>query len=603
MTETISTETNPEAPERAPQETFASLFEASATRTDQLREGDIVAGTVLKVGKDSVVVDIGYKSEGVIPLHEFMVGAGQVGVSAGDQVDVLVESKENEHGLVMLSKEKADKLKVWDEISDACERDELIQGTIAQRVKGGLAVTISGGVKAFLPGSQVDLRPVRNLDKLLGLTFDFKVIKFNKKRGNIVLSRRVLLEKERDSLKAKTLENLAEDQIVQGVIKNITEYGAFVDLGGIDGLLHITDMSWGRVNHPSELFNVGDELTVKVLKYNADTERVSLGLKQTMEDPWNTAVEKYAANTKHHGKVVSLTDYGAFVQLEQGIEGLIHVSEMSWTKPKHPSKILELGQETDCIVIDLDLQNKRISLGLKQLEPDPWSVFIEKYNPGDVIRGKVRSITDYGVFVGIEDGVDGMVHKSDISWTQRVNNPADLYRKGDEVEAIILSVNEDDKKVSLGIKQLYEDPWNFIPQRYPEGTMLEVRIIAVDEFGAACELERGVEGVVPRAEISANLVDDPTQIVKLGQILKAQIIRLDHEERTVMCSLRNVENAEIDEKMKYVEAQGGVASPRAASRPQATLGDVLKAKLGGLTAAAAPADDDEEEEGDDDDEA
>ena len=269
------------------------------------------------------------------------------------------------------------------------------------------------------------------------------------------------------------------------------------------------------------------------------------------------------------------------------------------SKPKHPSKILELGQETDCIVIDLDLQNKRISLGLKQLEPDPWSVFIEKYNPGDVIRGKVRSITDYGVFVGIEDGVDGMVHKSDISWTQRVNNPADLYRKGDEVEAIILSVNEDDKKVSLGIKQLYEDPWNFIPQRYPEGTMLEVRIIAVDEFGAACELERGVEGVVPRAEISANLVDDPTQIVKLGQILKAQIIRLDHEERTVMCSLRNVENAEIDEKMKYVEAQGGVASPRAASRPQATLGDVLKAKLGGLTAAAAPAEADDEEEEDD----
>ena len=340
-----------------------------------------------------------------------------------------------------------------------------------------------------------------------------------------MLSRRVLLEKERDASRKPTLENLQEGQVVTGTIKNITEYGAFVDLGGIDGLLHITDMSWGRVNHPSEVFEVGDEVTVKVLKYNADTERVSLGLKQTMEDPWNVRHRHYVAGKKVKGKVVSLTDYGAFVELEQGVEGLIHVSEMTWAKPKHPSKVLEVGQEVECVVLDLDAQNKRISLGLKQLEPDPWTVFTQKYNPGDIIQGRVRSITDYGVFVGIEDGVDGMVHKSDLSWTQRINNPADLYRKGDEVEAIILSINHDDRKVSLGIKQLYEDPWSFIPKRYPEGTVIEVRATGADEYGIHVEIERGVEGLIPRGEISADLSQEPTDIVKTGGIVKAQVIR------------------------------------------------------------------------------
>ncbi len=567
------------------QESFAQLFEATLSQTDGLKEGDIVAGTIIKVGKDSVVVDIGYKSEGVISLHEFVDTSGQVSVQPGDKVDVLIESKENEHGLVMLSKEKADKLKVWDEISAACERDELIEGTITQRVKGGLSVTIKGGVKAFLPGSQVDLRPVRNLDKLLGQTFDFKVIKFNKKRGNIVLSRRVLLEKERDRLKQKTLQNLEEGMVVTGTIKNITEYGAFVDLGGIDGLLHITDMSWGRVNHPSEVFDVGDEVTVKVLKYNPETERVSLGLKQTMEDPWNTAAESYTSGKKVKGKVVSLTDYGAFVELEQGVEGLIHVSEMTWTKPKHPSKVLEMGQEVECVVLDIDAQNKRISLGLKQLEPDPWTLFTQKYNPGDIIHGKVRSITDYGVFIGIEDGVDGMVHKSDLSWTQRINNPAEIYRKGDEVEAIILSINHEEKKVSLGIKQLYEDPWSFIPDRYPEGTLLEVRIIATNEYGANVELERGVEGVIPRAEITGDMTTDPAEVVKPGQIVSAQIIRIDEDDRRIMLSLRSAVGAgEVQESMKYVEGREAPrAKPQPVSRPGATLGDVLKGKLGDLS--------------------
>ncbi len=571
---------------------FAALFEASTTRTDQLREGDIVAGSVIKVGKDSVVVDIGYKSEGVIPIHEFIDETGSVKVTPGDQVDVLVEAKENEYGLVLLSKEKADKLKVWDEISAACERDELIAGTITQRVKGGLSVTIRGGVKAFLPGSQVDLRPVRNLDKLLGQTFDFKVIKFNKKRGNIVLSRRVLLEKERDRLKAKTLEKLEEGMIVTGTIKNITEYGAFVDLGGIDGLLHITDMSWGRVSHPSELFTVGDEVTVKVLKYNPETERVSLGLKQMGEDPWNFAAERFKPDTKVSGKVVSLTDYGAFVELEEGVEGLIHVSEMTWTKPKHPSKILELGEDVEAVVLDIDIQHKRISLGLKQLKPDPWTLFTKKYEAGQTIQGRVRSITDYGVFIGIEDGVDGMVHKSDLSWTQKINNPADVYKKGDEVEAIILAINHEEQKVSLGIKQLWEDPWSYIPERYPEGTVLEVRITHVNEYEAAVELEEDVEGSVPRAEIGNDMSVDPSQLVKVGEILKAQVIRLDEDERRISLSFKSADNKELDEKMKFVaERRAKKAGPAAAmGRQAATLGDLLKDKLSAIAAADGDAD-------------
>jgi small subunit ribosomal protein S1 len=564
-------------------ESFAALFEASIAQADALKEGDIVSGTVIKLNKDSVVVDIGYKSEGVISMSEFAVAGGQQAVKVGDSVDVLVEAKENDDGLVLLSKEKADKLKVWDEISAACERDELIEGTITARVKGGLSVTIRGGVKAFLPGSQVDLRPIRNLDKLIGQTYQFKVIKFNKKRGNIVLSRRVLLEKERDALKARTLENLEEGMVVTGVIKNITEYGAFVDLGGIDGLLHITDMSWGRVNHPSEVFNVGDEVTVKVLKYNAETERVSLGLKQTMEDPWTHASESYPIGKRVRGKVVSLTDYGAFIEMEQGIEGLIHVSEMSWKKPKHPSKVLEIGQEVECQVLDVDITNKRISLGLKQLEPDPWTQFTGQYNPGDIIRGKVRSVTDYGVFIGIEDGVDGMVHKSDLSWTQRINNPADVYRKGDEVEAIILSVNHDEKKVSLGIKQLYEDPWTRIPDQYPTGTVLEVRVISIADFSVIVELERGVQRLIHISELSDSPVDDPTKVVKEGDIVKAEIIAIDSDERRIALSLKSAAlREETVEAMKYVAEQRQEQSKTSgpSGRPGATLGDLLKDKLG-----------------------
>jgi small subunit ribosomal protein S1 len=562
-------------------DSFAALFEKSVENGDFAREGEIIQGTVVSVGRDAVVVDIGGKSEGVIPLREFADASGTHAVKAGDRVDVYIESRENDDGLVTLSKEKADKMKVWDEISNACEADELIEGTISQRVKGGLSVTIRGGVKAFLPGSQVDLRPIRNLDKLIGQTYKFKVIKFNKKRGNIVLSRRVLLERERDEMKQKTLEVLTEGMVVKGTIKNITEYGAFVDLGGIDGLLHITDMSWGRVNHPSEVFQVGDEVTVKVLKYNPETERVSLGLKQTQEDPWNHAEEAYPAGKKVRGKVMSITDYGAFVELEPGVEGLIHVSEMSWTKKvKHPSKLLEVGQEIECQVLEVDARAKRISLGLKQLEPDPWMLFTDKYHPGDKIAGKVRSLTDYGVFVGIEEGVDGMVHKSDLSWTVRVNNPSDLYHKGDDVEAIILSINHDEKKVSLGIKQLWDDPWPTILTEFPMGRVFEdAKVLSVVDYGIFVKLREGVEGMIGTSDV----VEPEGGKIKAGDKARCEVSSIDTIDRRLFLTMKNVGA----EKPQAADTSGkkrktGAAAKDEDDRPVAgTIGDLIREKLGG----------------------
>ncbi|MFO0566790.1 MAG: 30S ribosomal protein S1 [Polyangiaceae bacterium] len=552
-------------------DSFAALFEQAAQGTGATEmggEGQIVTGIVVAVNRDSVVVDIGGKSEGVIKADEFIDATGQLTIKPGDRVDVFIESRESDDGLISLSKEKADKMKVWDEISSACERDEIIEGTISQRVKGGLSVTIRGGVKAFLPGSQVDLRPIRNLDKLIGQTYEFKVIKFNKKRGNIVLSRRVLLEKERDAMKAKTLAHLEEGMVLVGTIKNLTEYGAFVDLGGIDGLLHITDMSWGRVNHPSEVFKVGDEVTVKVLKYNPETERVSLGLKQTQEDPWNHAEEVYVIGKRVKGKVMSLTDYGAFVELEPGVEGLIHVSEMSWTKKiKHPSKMMEVGQEVECQVLEVDSKAKRISLGLKQLEPDPWTLFTDKYKPGDKIKGKVRSITDYGVFIGIEDGVDGMVHKTDLSWTVKINNPADLYGKNDEVEAIILSINHDEKKVSLGVKQLWDDPWGDILEKYKPGAVVdEATVLSVVDYGAFVRVAEGIEALIPTNEI------DPNLALSAGDKVKAEVSNVDSMDRRITLTMRNVGASPAAEQFQ--------ALAREKAGQGATLGDLLKGKLG-----------------------
>lgn len=568
---------------------FAAMFESAETEaaaSDLGGEGQITIGIVVQVNRDTVVVDIGGKSEGVISLDEFRGSDGTTQVKAGDKVDVFIESRESDDGLISLSKEKADKMKVWDEISSACERDEIIEGTISQRVKGGLSVTIRGGVKAFLPGSQVDLRPIRNLDKLIGQTYEFKVIKFNKKRGNIVLSRRVLLERERDEMKQKTLQNLEEGMVLTGTIKNLTEYGAFVDLGGIDGLLHITDMSWGRVNHPSEVFNVGDEVTVKVLKYNPETERVSLGLKQTQEDPWNHAEEAYPLGKRVRGKVMSLTDYGSFVELEPGVEGLIHVSEMSWTKKiKHPSKIMNVGDEIECQVLEVDSHSKRISLGLKQLEADPWTLFTEKYKPGDKIAGKVRSITDYGVFVGIEEGVDGMVHKTDLSWTVKINNPADLFGKGDDVEAIILSINHDEKKVSLGVKQLWDDPWGIVLEQYRPGTVVEsVTVLSTTDFGAFVRISEGIEALIPVNEIP------PGSELKAGETVKAEIMNVDSMDRRITMSLRNPGSSDQAEQVQALNRE------KQAGRP-ATLGDLLREKLGEKLSAIVPQtkSDDEEE--------
>src|SRR3954469_19049637 len=558
-------------------EDFAALLAESLSQ-DNVKEGEILRGTVIAVGKDFAIVDVGYKSEGQVPLEEFRMADGSIGVKPGDVVDVLLESRENDAGMCVLSKEKADRFKVWDEISAACERDELIEGTITTRVKGGLSVTIRGGVKAFLPGSQVDLRPVRNLDAFLNQSFKFKVIKFNKKRGNIVLSRRVLLEKERAALKESTLERLKEGQIVEGIVKNLTEYGAFIDLGGIDGLLHITDMSWGRVNHPSELFQVGDHVRVKVLKFNSETERVSLGLKQITEDPWKSASERYTPGTVVKGKVVSLKDYGAFIELEQGIEGLVHVSEVSWTRRvKHPSKMVAVGDVVEAVVLDIDPSQNRISLGMKQLEPNPYESLVQKYPPGTVVRGKVRNIADFGIFVEIEEGIDGLVHISDMSWTQRVKHPSELYQKGDEVEAVVLNIDttEGDKpKISLGIKQLIGDPWDRIPFDFPIGKLVKGKVSKVMDFGAFVELEKGIEGLVHVSEISDERVEDPREVLKPGQEVQAEVIIVDGAERKIGLSMKAA-----NRQQDIAEAQGYTAG----TSPGATLGDVFRNKLKGLS--------------------
>jgi len=579
-----STETNV-AELTGEEESFAALFEASFSNT-RLREGDIIKGKVISVSKDFVVVDIGYKSEGTIPIHEFTDAEGKAVVKKDDEVDVFLETREDDNGLCVLSKEKADRLKVWDEISAACERDELIEGTISARVKGGLSVTIRGGVKAFLPGSQVDLRPVRNLDSYLGKQQQFKVIKFNKKRGNIVLSRRVLLEKERAEMKEQTLDRLKEGQIVEGVVKNLTEYGAFIDLGGIDGLLHITDMSWGRVTHPSELFAVSDQVRVKVLKFNSDTERVSLGLKQMSEDPWVHAQEKYPPGTVVRGKVVSLKDYGAFIELEQGIEGLVHVSEMSWTRRvKHPSKVFTIGDVVEAVVLDIDPRQNRISLGIKQLEPNPFETLKEKYPPGTVVKGTVRNIADFGIFVEIEEGIDGLVHISDLSWTQRVKHPSELYQKSDEVEAVVLNIEFDGEKpkVSLGIKQLVPDPWDRIPFDYPAGKIVEAKVLKVMDFGAFVEIERGVEGLIHVSEFADERVEDAKTFVNPGDNLKAEIISVDVAERKIGLSFRGASRAE-----EMAEVQGFKSGA-----PTATLGDLMRAQLGQLPDSEATSSEEE----------
>jgi len=503
-------------------------------------EGDIVKGTILEMRDDVVLVDIGYKSEGLIPLREFRTPSGEITAKVGDTVDVYLEQREDSDGLIVLSREKAEKIKIWDELSQVYEKGAPISGMILGRTKGGLIVDI--GVRAFLPGSQVDLRPVRDLDKLIGKAFPMKIIKLNQKRGNIVLSRRELLEEERKHLKEDTLATLAEGKRVKGKIKNITEYGAFVDLGGLDGLLHITDMSWGRIGHPSEIFQVGDEIEVVVLKFDRTNERVSLGYKQRLPDPWEAVEQRYPVGAKFKGKVVSMTDYGAFVELEEGVEGLVHISEMSWTqRVKHPSKVVAIGDMVEVVVLDVDRANKRISLGMRQAEPNPWNFIEERYPVGTRVEGRVRNLADFGAFVELEEGIDGLIHISDMSWTKRIRHPSEILKKGEKVDALVLHVDKANHRISLGLKQVQQDPWqSAVPEKYRVGMDVQGKVIRTTDFGAFVELEDGVEGLLHVSELSHERVNKPEDIVQVGQELILKVIKLDPEERKIGLSLRAI---------------------------------------------------------------
>lgn len=552
---------------------FESLFEDSIKEND-FKVGDVVSGVVVEVQSDYVLVDINYKSEGLIPISEFRMLDGVRDVRPGEKVEVLIDRIENENGMIVLSKDKADMLRAWSDISKAAENEEVIEGTVVAKVKGGLSVDI--GVKAFLPGSQIDLRPVRNMDVYIGKKYKFKVIKFNKKRGNIVLSRRALLEQERETLRNQTLDTMKEGSIVTGLVKNITDYGAFIDLGGMDGLLHITDMSWGRIKHPSELLNVSDEITVKVLKYDNERERVSLGMKQLQADPWDSVRERFPIGSKVQGKIVSLTDYGAFVELGEGIEGLIHVSEMSWTKRlKHPSQIVNVGDVADVQVLEIDAENRRISLGMKQLQSNPWVEMKETYPPGTIIEGEVKSVTDFGVFIGIEDGIDGLVHISDFSWTKRINHPSEMFTKAQKVRAVVLGVDIENERFSLGIKQLEADPWSNIESKYSVGTQHEVKVVKTADFGVFVELESDIEGLIHISELTTDRITHPDEYVKVGGSVRAEVISIDKDARKIGLSSKLVklreQKADVEDYVK-----------KATSSSKTSLGDIFGDQLKGM---------------------
>ncbi len=518
-------------------ENFQSLYERSLRN---IQEGEVVKGTIVHVGQENVMVDVGYKSEGEIPLEEFKNEDGSITIKVGDVIDVLLEAREDDEGIIILSKDKADKIKIWEEIAQAYETDSVIQGKILARIKGGLSVDV--GVPAFLPGSQVDLRPVRNLEKLIGQTTEFSVLKFNRKRSNVVLSRRKVLEREREALKAEALKRIREGEVIEGVVKNITEYGAFIDLGGLDGLLHITDMSWGRINHPKEVLEVGDRIQVKVLKFDQERERVSLGLKQMTPDPWESVEQKYPVGSRTHGKVVNITDYGVFVELEPGVEGLVHISEMSWAKkPRHPSRLVNVSDIVDVSVLNLNLLNRRISLGMKQVMVNPWTIVAEKYPEGTKIAGRIRNITDFGIFIGLDEGIDGLVHISDISWNKRIKHPSELFKKGQEVEAIVLNVDQENERFSLGIKQLEEDPWESIPKRYKAGTVVTGVVTNVTDFGVFLEIEEGVEGLIHISELSKEKINRPEEVVKIGDTISAVVLKVNKKERKIGLSIKEME--------------------------------------------------------------
>ena len=525
---------------------FEALFEESL-RT--VKPGEVVKGIVVGITSTHVLIDVGYKSEGQIPLPEFLDRQGNLQVKVGDEVDVFFDSSEGENGGIVLSRQRAENMKIWEEIEKAFNEGKGVEGFIIGKVKGGFKVDV--GVPGFLPGSHVDVRPTRNLDKFIGTRDRFAILKFNRARGNVVVSRRAILEKERDSLKQEVLKVIEEGVILEGTVKNITGYGAFVDLGGIDGILHISDMSWGRINHPSEIVQVGEKVKVVVLKFDAEKERISLGMKQLTPDPWHTVAEKYAVGSRVQGKVISLMDYGAFVELESGIEGLIHISEMSWTrKIAHPSKVLQVGQTVEVVVLNVDPGHRRISLGLKQVMANPWELAKEKYPVGTVIKGPVRNITDFGIFVGIEEGIDGLVHISDLHWTKKIKHPSELYKKGDMVEAKVLGVNVENERFSLGIKQLATDPWKIIAERFPAGSKVKGQVTSVPDFGVFVRLDEGVEGLIHVSQLSTERVDKPSSLFKVGDEVEAEVINVDVNERKIGLSVRALRKTEERQEME-----------------------------------------------------
>jgi small subunit ribosomal protein S1 len=568
-TDTTSTDTLGDAGQGSgdSMESVMNLYEESFKR---FAEGEVVTGRIISIDKDHVLVDIGYKSEGQIRIHEFKNEEGEITAKMGDSVEVMVEWWDDEEERVVLSKEKAANIKIWDAIKKSYEEDGMVEGVISNRVKGGFSVDI--GVQAFLPGSQADLRPIRNLDELVGQTFEFKILKYNRKRSNIVLSRRAILEKERESKRADTLAAIHEGQIVEGIVKNITDYGVFIDLGGVDGLLHITDISWGRVKHPSELFAVGDTISVKVLSFDLEKERVSLGMKQLSVDPWSVAAERYPVGARVNGVVVSLTDYGAFIELEEGIEGLIHVSEMSWTrKVRHPSKVVSVAEEVEAVVLDIKPESRRISLGMKQVVPNPWDVIAEKYPVGTTIEGKIKNITDFGLFIGIDEGIDGLVHISDISWIKRIKHPSELYKKGDVIQAIVLDIEKESERFSLGIKQLQDDPWKTVAERYEVGKEITGTITNLTDFGIFIELEEGIEGLVHVSEISKEKIKTPVGQYNIGEVITAKVMNINSDERRIGLSIKRMEME--DEKSllnDYVNNMGPATS---------SFGEILRENL------------------------
>lgn len=540
---------------------------------DAARPGELITGTVTVVERDYITVDIGYKSEGQIPASQFADREGKINVATGDTVEVLMLAPENEDGEIVLSKDRAEQLKTWMRLEDAYEKTEKVTGFVVQKVKGGLQVDV--GVPAFLPGSQIDIRPQRNLGKFVGEDMEFRILKISRERGNIVLSRRIVLEQERDSLKKDTIRQLDEGVVMEGVVKNVTDYGAFIDLGGIDGLLHITDMSWGRVNHPREILQVGQTVPVVVLKYDRQHERVSLGMKQLNNNPWETVGEKYQPGSTVKGNVVTLTDYGAFVKLEEGIEGLIHVSEMSWNKKvRHPSKLLSIGDEIEAVILDVNPESQRISLGLKQLTQNPWDVLAGEFPVGSRLVGKVRSIMDFGIFVNVKDDIDGLVHVSDFSWTKKVRNPKEvqeMFKKGDEIEAVVLEIDPSNERLSLGIKQLQPDIWETVPQRYPTGARVKGVVSSITDFGVFVELEEGVEGLIHISQLGLERGEDIHEKFTVSAEIEAEVTNVDREERRISLSSKVTKaKKKREDYSQYMEESSGAV----------TFGDLLQQQLG-----------------------